>query len=203
MLETDERDTAATHDQLAGVCRAHAHHQVQIDGAVRLQPLQRASQRLLDDRDDIHILEQPPEIGAVGAQRGLDDRLGVRRARVQDVVLPVCAQEGTMAIKVLVVRRGRIWRGQRREELRNEIDEHSLVAAQFGKRSSGIQSRSAAPAGRSDLTLRLRRRTQPAADLGEELPFRGRETLDAAGDDLVEDAVDLGAGARIRGRTAA
>ena len=78
MLETDERDATAAHDELSGIGRAHAHHQVEINGTVRFQYLGRATQRVLRDRDDVHGLEQPLQIRSVGAQRVLDDRLSVR-----------------------------------------------------------------------------------------------------------------------------
>src|SRR2546427_11658513 len=44
----------------------------------------------------------------------------------------------------------------------------------------------------------LGRRALPAAELGEELPLGGCETLDAGCTDLVQHAVDFSAGARIR-----
>src|SRR6267154_6896849 len=100
-----------------------------------------------------------------------------------------------MTIEILVVRRGGTGRGQRREELRNEIDEHCAGCRPIWE---GSQRISISRAKRSDLTLRLRRRTQPAADFGEELPLGRRETLDAGRNDLVEHPVDLGVGARVR-----
>src|SRR5712675_779165 len=98
-----------------------------------------------------------------------------------------------MAIEILVVRRGGIWRGQRCEELRNEIYEHSLVPPNLGRRPADIN----VACYDSDLTLRLRWRTQPAADFGEELALGGRQTVHTAGDDLVEHAIDLGVGPRV------
>ena len=77
MLQADERDAAPPHDQLPGVRCAHADHEVQVNRAVGLEQLGRAAQCLFGDGDDIHILEQALEIGAVGAQRGGNDRLGV------------------------------------------------------------------------------------------------------------------------------
>jgi len=124
MLEADERDAAPAHDQLAGIRRAHADRQVEVQRTVGLQHFSGAAQRLFRDRDDVHVLEQPLEIGTIGTQRHVDDRLGVRRLRIEHVILPVRAQYGTMAIEILVVRRGRIWRGQRCEEFWNKIDEH-------------------------------------------------------------------------------
>src|SRR3989475_12875292 len=44
----------------------------------------------------------------------------------------------------------------------------------------------------------LGRRALPAAELGEELPLGGCETLDAGCTDLFQHAVDFSAGARIR-----
>src|SRR3989449_3209078 len=124
VLEADERDAAPAHDQLAGIRRADADHQVEVQGAVGLQHFSGASQRLFGDGHDVHVLEQPLEIGTIGTQRHGDDWLGVGRLRIEHVILPVRTQHGTMAIEILVVRRGGIWRGQRCEEFRNEIDEH-------------------------------------------------------------------------------
>ena len=60
----------------------------------------------------------------MGAQRVGDHALGVRRIEVEDVVVPVALQDGTVAIEVTGVGRERIGRGDAGEELRNEIDEH-------------------------------------------------------------------------------
>src|SRR2546422_6117065 len=53
-------------------------------GAVRLEALERTLQRILRDRGDVHVLEQPLEIRALGAQRGRDylfrDRGGDRKS---------------------------------------------------------------------------------------------------------------------------
>src|SRR6266702_2348585 len=102
-----------------------------------------------------------------------------------------------MAIEVLVVCRGTIWRGKRREEFRNEIDEHCAVA---GPNLGTAPLRDKRGVTARDLTTRVlglrRRRAQPAADFGEKFPFGGRETFHAARDDLVEHAIDLGVRAR-------
>src|SRR6266581_7863746 len=99
-----------------------------------------------------------------------------------------------MAIEILVVRRGRIWRGQRREELRNEIDEHCAGCRPIWEAAQRI---SISTVTDSDLTLRLRWRTQSAADFGEKFALGRRQTVDAARDDLVEHAIDLGVGAGV------
>src|SRR5882762_6498033 len=118
----------------------------------------------------------------------------MRRLGIEYVVLPVRAQHGTMAIEILVVCRGRVWRGQRREELRNEIYEHCAGCRPIWERAQRI---SISTVTDSVLTLCLRWRTQPAADFGEKLALRRRQTVDAARDDLVEHAIDLGVGARV------
>ena len=194
VLEADKRDAAPTHYQLAGIRRAHADHDVQIDWTIGLEHFGRTAQRVFGHRDDVHVLEQAFEIGAIGAQRRVDDRLGVRRLGIEHVILPVRAQHRTMAIEILVVRRGRIWRGQRCEEFWNKIDEHCAGCRPIWE---GSQRISISRARRSDLTLRLRRRTQPAANFGQELSLGRRQTLDTAGADLVEHAIDLSRGARI------
>src|SRR5882672_9775629 len=99
-----------------------------------------------------------------------------------------------MAIEILVVRRGAIWRGQSCEELRNEIYEHCAGCRPIWE---GTQRISMSTSTDADLTLRLRWRTQPAADFGEKLALGRSETVDAAGVDLVEHAIDLGVGARV------
>src|SRR6266478_6671223 len=100
-----------------------------------------------------------------------------------------------MTIEILVVRRGGIGRGQRREELRNEIDEHFAGCRPIW---DGSQRISISRARRSDLTLWLRRRTQPAADFGEELPLGRREPPADARNHLVEDALEHRSGASVR-----
>jgi len=124
MLQADERDATPAHDQLARIRGADADHDVEVHRTIGLEQLGRTAQRVLGHRDDVHILEQAFEVGAIGTQRGGDDRLDMRRLGIEHVVLPVRAQHGTMAIEVLVVCRGGVWRGQRCEELRNEIYEH-------------------------------------------------------------------------------
>src|ERR1051326_7165128 len=56
---------------------------------------------------------------------------------------------------------------------------------------------SSSSASASEITLRFGRGPHPAADFREELPLRGRQTLDAGRVDLVEHAVDLRGGARV------
>ena len=140
VLQADERNAAASDDELAGVRGAHADHQVQIDRTIGLEHFSRAPQRLFGHGDHVDVRERAPEIGAVGVQRRGDDRLGMRRFGVEHVVLPVRAEHGTVAIEILVVRRGRIGRGERREELRNEIDEHCPVADPIWERSRPVTS---------------------------------------------------------------
>src|SRR5438093_10014553 len=98
-----------------------------------------------------------------------------------------------MAIEVLVVCRGTIWRGKRREEFRNEIDEHCAVA---GPNLGTAPLRDKRGVTAADLTTRVlglrRRRAQPAADFGEKFPVGACETFHTARDDLVEHAIDLG-----------
>src|SRR5213596_3666668 len=57
VLEAQECDAPSAHHQLAGVRRAHADHQVEVHGTVRLEPLERALQRVLRDRHDVDIRE--------------------------------------------------------------------------------------------------------------------------------------------------
>src|SRR5437588_6025499 len=78
VLEAQECDAASTHHQLAGVGRAHADHQIEVHGAVRLEPVERTLQRVLRDRDDVHIREQPFQIRTVRPQRRRNHLLGVR-----------------------------------------------------------------------------------------------------------------------------
>ena len=77
MLEAHERKAASADHELARIRGTDADHEIQIDRTVRLEQLGRAAQALFGDRDDIDVLEQSLEIGAVGAQRRRDDRLGV------------------------------------------------------------------------------------------------------------------------------
>ena len=108
MLEADERDPAPADDQLSRIRAADAHHEVEIHRAVGLEQVHGPAQRVLGHGDDVHVFEQAPEVGAVGAQRRLDDRRRVRGRGIENVVLPVGTQNGAMAIEVLVVCRGTI-----------------------------------------------------------------------------------------------
>src|SRR5213592_4461534 len=137
MLETYEGNPSSAHHQLARVGGSHAHHEIQVHGAVRLETLERTLQRILRDCGDVYVIEQPLEIRALGAQRGRDYLFRVRRRRVQHVVVPIALQHGLVAVEILVIGRGGVGRGGDRQELRHEIDEHEAAGPNLGTSPAG------------------------------------------------------------------
>ena len=134
MLEADERHAPPAHHELARVRGAHADHEVEVHRAIGVREVERALQRLLGDRHDVHVFEQAPQVRAVGVERREHDLLGMRRGRVEDVVVPVAGEHRPVTLEILVIGRQGIGRGTDREELRHEIDEHGARGRpQFGK----------------------------------------------------------------------
>ena len=134
VLEADERHAPPAHHELARVRGAHADHEVEVHRAVGVSEVERALHRLLGDRHDIDVLEQPLQIRAVGVKRREHDLLGMRRGRVEHVVVPVAGEHRLVPLEILVIGRQGIGRGTDREELRHEIDEHGARGRpQFGK----------------------------------------------------------------------
>ena len=134
MLQADERDAPAAHDELAGVRGTHTHCEVEVHGAVGFEQLEGAAQCVFGDLPDVHVLEQPPQVGAVCPERLCDHPLRVRRVRVEHVVVPVALEDGCVAVEIRAVRRDGVGRGHAGEELRDEIDEHGAGGRpQFGK----------------------------------------------------------------------
>jgi hypothetical protein len=78
VLRTHEGDSPAIHHQLPGVGRTDAHHEVEIGGAVGLELVPGARQRLVGDARDVDILQQSAQVVAIGAHRLPDDPLRVR-----------------------------------------------------------------------------------------------------------------------------
>src|SRR5216117_2415339 len=94
-------------------------------------------QRILRDCGDVHVLQQPVEIRALGAQRGRDYLFRVRRRRVQHVVVPIALQHGLVTVEILVIGRAGVGRGGDRQELRHEIDEHEAAGPNLGTSPAG------------------------------------------------------------------
>src|SRR5439155_1017650 len=109
--------------------------------------------------------------------------LRVRRGRVQDVVVPVALQHRLVALEILVIGRGGVGRGEDREELRHEIDEHDAAGPNLGTGPAGDKRAPVPKAcgpGRDGLTTLSGVVAHLAAHLGEEPPLGGGETVDAA-----------------------
>ena len=77
---------------------------------------------------DIGALEHRAKIAAVGAHRLADDIQEVRAARLDDVVVPIRAEQWAIRFEVAVVCCDRIDALQHGEEVRQQIDEHSAGA---------------------------------------------------------------------------
>jgi hypothetical protein len=81
------------------------------------------------------------KVGAVGLERRADHLIGVRRCRIEDVVVPVAVEDRPVTLEIVVICRGGIGRGEDREELRHEVDEHEVGRPQFGNRPRRRQAR--------------------------------------------------------------
>ena len=125
VLDADEGDPAAVHHQLAGIRRAHPHHEDAIGRAIDPEHLLRARQRLLGEPGHVHPIEQREEIAPVGTERPGDHLGGVRTVEIEDVVAPVRGQQGPVCIDETVKRGFRIGLCESGEKVGKQIDKHA------------------------------------------------------------------------------
>ena len=125
VLQADEDCGASTHDELARVRRAHAHHQIAVDRPVRTQQLGGAPHRLLGDRYDVLGSKEGVEIASVGAECCGDDIGRLLRVRIEHIIPPVRIEDRPVGVPVARVRCLGIVGFEYGEEGRNEVDEHA------------------------------------------------------------------------------
>jgi hypothetical protein len=80
--------------------------------------------RALCQRDDVGAGEQCVEVVAVGVDRCANDFVEMWTLRLEDVVVPVRSEKGTMPIEVRVIRVNAVGAVQDGEEIWKEVDDH-------------------------------------------------------------------------------
>ena len=125
MLEADEDRAAAAQDELAGVGGAEPDHQVAVGGAIGLNQVVGARERLAHHPGNVHRREQHLEVGAVGRHRVMDHLGGGGAVEVENVVVPVGGEDGAMPLEIVSVGGFGIGGGEEVEKFRGEIDKHA------------------------------------------------------------------------------
>jgi hypothetical protein len=132
VLQADEGDAAAIDDELAGVRRADAHHEHDVDIDVGIEQRGALLFGRAGEGDDIGALEHRPEVGPVSERGGANDFEKVWAVGIDDVVVPVGFEEAAVGGEVALVGGETIWAAENREEIRQQVNEHQPCGSRVG-----------------------------------------------------------------------
>ena len=124
VLEADERRGAPVDDELAGVGGTDPDHEDDVDGDVELEGLDAGGFGAGGEGGDVDALEQLAQVAAIGAHGVTHDLVEVRPRGLDDVVVPVGAEQRAVRFEVAVVPGDGIGARDGVEELGYEVDQH-------------------------------------------------------------------------------
>ena len=132
MLEAHERDAASVDHELAGVRRADADHEHDVDVAIHGEQLAALLLGVLRQRDDIRSLEHREQIGTSMRDGRPRDVREVRTIGVDHVIVPVRLEDVAVGGEVTLISGEAVGAIQNGEKIGQQIDQHST-----GARGSG------------------------------------------------------------------